>query len=90
MRRVMMPLLLLSMTAVASADRQAADTCAASLDSAAKTIYDETMASDPTPATARDIVVSEVKKQISAGALTMAQGRAAGEAAGACLKKLPQ
>ncbi|MBU0582206.1 MAG: hypothetical protein KKB66_02410 [Alphaproteobacteria bacterium] len=90
MRTLMIPALLLSMTAVASADRQAADNCAAGLDPAAKTIYDETMSSNPTPATAKDIVVSEVKKQISAGTLTMSQGKAAGEAAGVCLKMLPQ
>ncbi len=90
MRTMMTPLFLVSMTAVASADRQAADACAAGLDPAAKTIYDETMAANPTAATARSLVVAEVKKQISAGALTMSQGRAAGEAAGACLKKLPQ
>ncbi len=90
MRSLLIPLFLLSMTAIASADRQAADSCAAGLDPAAKNIYDETMASNPTPATAKDIVVSEVKKQISSGALTISQGRAAGKAAGACLEKLPQ
>jgi len=88
MRSVIIPLFLLSMTVAASADRQAADACAAGLDPAAKEIYDATMASNPTPTTAKGLVVDEVKKQISAGKLSMLQGRAAGKAAGACLKMM--
>jgi hypothetical protein len=76
------------MTTVASADRKAADGCAAGLPPPAKQIYENTMASNPTPGTARGIVVAQVEKMIGEGKLTMSDGRAAGEAAGACLKML--
>lgn len=81
---------LVSMTLAAHADKAAADSCAGGLDPAAKAIYDTTIAAKPTPATARGLVVDEVKKQIAAGNLTMSQGRAAGQAAGTCLKMLEQ
>ncbi len=81
-------LCLVCMTTAAYADRKAADSCAASLSPPAKQIYENTLASNPTPATARGIVVSQVEKLIAEGKLNMADGRAAGEAAGACLKML--
>jgi hypothetical protein len=76
------------MTTATYADKQAADACAASLSPPAKQIYQTTLASNPTPATARGIVVAEVEKLMGEGKLNMAEGRAAGEAAGACLKML--
>ncbi|MGE3873449.1 MAG: hypothetical protein AB7F74_10880 [Parvibaculaceae bacterium] len=76
------------MTTVAYADQKAADACAASLSPPAKQIYETTLASHPTPGTARGIVVAEVEKLIGEGKLSMADGRAAGEAAGTCLKML--
>jgi hypothetical protein len=76
------------MTTAAYADQKAADACAASLSPAAKQIYETTLASHPTPATGRSIVVADVEKLIAEGKLTMAEGRAAGEAAGSCLKMM--
>jgi hypothetical protein len=76
------------LTTVAHADRKAADGCAASLSPQARQIYEATLASNPTPGTARGIVVAQVEKLIGEGKLTMADARAAGEAAGSCLKML--
>lgn len=76
------------MTTAAYADQKAADACAASLPPNAKQIYEATMASHPTEATGRSIVVGIVEKMIAEGKLTMAEGEAAGEAAGTCLKEL--
>jgi len=76
------------LTTVAYADQKAADACAASLSPPAKQIYQTTLANHPTPATARSIVVAEVEKMVGEGKLSMADGRAAGEAAGACLRML--
>ena len=55
---------------------------------AAKQIYETTLASHPTPGTGRSIVVADVEKLIAEGKVTMAEGRAAGEAAGSCLKMM--
>jgi hypothetical protein len=76
------------MTTAVHADQKAADACAASLSPAAKQVYETTLASHPTPATGRSIVVANVEKLIADGKLTMAEGRAAGEAAGSCLKMM--
>lgn len=88
MRIVLGFLCVACMTTVAYADQKAADACAASLSPPAKQIYETTLASHPTPGTARGIVVAEVEKLIGEGKLSMADGRAAGEAAGTCLKML--
>lgn len=76
------------MSTAAHADQKTADACAASLSPPAKQIYESTLASHPTPGTGRSIVVAEVEKLIAGGKLTMAEGRAAGEAAGSCLKMM--
>jgi hypothetical protein len=88
MRAILGFLCLVCLTTAAHADRKAADGCAAGLSPPAKQIYEATLASNPTPGTARGIVVAQVEKLIGDGKLTMVDGRAAGEAAGACLKML--
>lgn len=70
------------------ADTAAADACAAKLSPVAQEIYKTTLASNPTPADGRSLVVAEVEKLIKAGTVTMSEGRAAGEAAGKCLEML--
>lgn len=81
-------LCLACLSTAALADRKAADACAASLSPAAKQVYEATLASHPTPGTGRSVVVATVEKMIAEGKLTMAEGRAAGEAAGGCLKMM--
>lgn len=81
-------LCLASLTTAALADQKAADACAASLSPAAKQVYEGTLASHPTPATGRSIVIGIVEKMIGEGKLTLLEGEAAGEAAGTCLRKL--
>jgi hypothetical protein len=76
------------LTTEVRADRNMSDACAASLPDAEKQVYDGTMAGDPTPETARSIVVAQVKKLIGEGKLSLAEGRTAGEAAGKCLELL--
>ncbi|QIG46745.1 hypothetical protein G5V57_02620 [Nordella sp. HKS 07] len=76
------------LTTVALADQKSADACAAGLSPQAKQIYETTVASHPTPGTGRGIVVATVEKMVAEGKLSRAEGRAAGEAAGACLKML--
>lgn len=88
MKTILRFLCLACMTTAAHADKKAADACAASLSPPAKQIYEATMASNPTPATGRSIVVAQVEKMIAEGKLNMADGRAAGEEAGTCLKML--
>ena len=88
MKRILGFLCLVLLTTAAHADRKAADSCAAGLSPPAKQIYEATLASNPTPGTARGIVVAQVEKMVGEGKLTMADGKAAGEAAGACLKLL--
>lgn len=88
MKTVLGFLCLASMTTAALADQKAADACAASLSPAEKQIYETTLASHPTPATGRGIVIATVEKMIGEGKLTLFEGEVAGEAAGTCLKKL--
>ena len=88
MKTVLLFLCVACMTTTAHADQKAADACAASLSPPARQIYETTLASHPTPGTGRSIVVADVEKLIAEGKLTMAEGRAAGEAAGSCLKML--
>jgi hypothetical protein len=88
MRVALCFLFIAGLTATAQADRNAADECAASLPPAAKHIYDGTMASHPTAETGRSIVIRIVEKMIADGKLTLFEGKAAGEAAGTCLKKM--
>ncbi|MFN3891501.1 MAG: hypothetical protein ACK4MV_13965 [Beijerinckiaceae bacterium] len=71
---------------VAHADRAAADACAASLSPESQQIYRGTLASKPTPATARQIVTAQTEKLIQEGKLTLFNARAAAEAAGRCLE----
>jgi hypothetical protein len=73
-------------TTAALADRKAGDSCAAGLSVPSRDIYSKTLASNPTPATARSIVVAETERLISAGKLTMIEARGAAEAAGKCLE----
>jgi hypothetical protein len=73
-------------TTAAMADRKAGDACAAGLSAPSRDIYSSTLASNPTPATGRSIVVAETEKLIAAGKLPMSQARAAAEAAGKCLE----
>ena len=61
----------------ALADRKAGDTCAAGLSAPSRDLYAKTLASNPTPATARSIVVAETEKLISAGKLPMIEARSA-------------
>lgn len=88
MKAIPIVLFIACMTTAAYADRQAADACAASLPPNAKQIYEATQASHPTEETGRGIVVGIVEKMIAEGKLTLAEGEAAGEAAGTCLKKM--
>lgn len=81
-------LCLVCLTTAAQADRKAADGCAAGLSPPARQIYEGTLASNPTPGSARGIVVAQVEKLMGEGKLNMADARAAGEAAGTCLKML--
>jgi hypothetical protein len=73
-------------TTAALADRKAGDACAAGLSAPSRDIYSNTLASNPTQATARSIVVAETEKLISAGKISMTQARGAAEAAGKCLE----
>jgi hypothetical protein len=59
MKAILGFLCLVCMTTAVNADRKAADGCAASLSPPAKQIYEATLASNPTPATARGIVVTQ-------------------------------
>jgi hypothetical protein len=88
MRVVLVAALLVSMTTIGLADRKAADACAAGLSPVSKQIYATTLASNPTPATARSIVVAETEKLISEGKLKALEARAAAEEAGKCLELL--
>lgn len=88
MRKASVLLIFLLSTGAAHADKSSADACRATLSPTGQEIYDATVAADPTPQTARGIVTKEVEKLISAGKVSMAEGRKDGQAAGECLKKL--
>jgi hypothetical protein len=88
MRAAFAAVILVSMTTMGLADRKAADACAAGLTPASKQIYEGTLASHPTPATGRSIVVAQTEKLISEGKLSALDARAAAEAAGKCLEFL--
>lgn len=75
-------------TAEAEADQEMADACAASLTKVEMQVYHGTLAQGPTLETARAIVVAQVMKLIGDGKLNLVNGRAAGEAAGKCLRLL--
>lgn len=75
-------------TGVASADVKAADACKATLSPIGQEIYTAALAQHPTSATGRNIVTKEVEKLMGEGKVSMSEGRKAGEAVGACLKKL--
>ncbi|MBX9758501.1 MAG: hypothetical protein K2Y29_06955 [Beijerinckiaceae bacterium] len=70
----------------ASANRAEGDACAAGLSAESQTIYRGTLASNPTPQTARDIVKAQTEKLISEGKLSMFNARSAAQAAGKCLE----
>ncbi len=88
MRTILALALILLAPASALADQNAADACATGLSAAPKQIYEGTLAENPTAATARDIVVAQTKKLVSAGKLSMGDARSAGQAAGNCVKML--
>jgi hypothetical protein len=90
MRIVPAAILLVSMTTIGLADRKAADVCATKLTPISKQIYEVTLASNPTPATGRSLVVSETEKLIAQGKVSMGEARPAAEAAGQCLELLGQ
>jgi hypothetical protein len=72
----------------APADTAAADACKAKLSPVAQEIYAATLAQNPTAATGREIVKTEVEKLMAEGKVNMLSGREAGEAAGHCLQLL--
>lgn len=74
--------------APALADSTAAEACRATLSPVARQVYDATVAQHPTAADGRALVVAEVEKLMGEGKVGMADGRAAGEAAGKCLEML--
>jgi hypothetical protein len=88
MRLTLLLLLVASLTYPAFADSQKAAECEAALSPPARQIYTATRGSNPTKATARGIVVSQVETMIKEGKMTLSEGRAAGKAAGKCLELL--
>lgn len=72
----------------AMANTEAADACKAGLSPVGQQIYTETMAQNPTKSTAKGIVTAEVKKMISAGKVSVFDGKSTGEAVGECMKLL--
>ncbi len=88
MTRILM-LACLAMTPVAAlADQAAAAACKGALSPLGLEIYTATLARNPTPSTARGIITGQVKKLVTEGKATIAQGRTAAEAAGKCLALL--
>lgn len=73
---------------MASANTQAANACKETLSPVGQQIYTAVVAQNPTPSTGRSLVTKEVKKLMAEGKVDFSEGRKAGEAAGACLKKL--
>jgi len=90
MRSTVLAAALVLVPGLCLADRKAGDACAAKLPAASREIYTTTLAKKPTPGQARAVVVAEVERLIDAGKLSMAEGRAAGEAAGRCLELIMQ
>lgn len=86
MRRILLASLLAILPTAVFADRKAGDACAAGLTPAGKDIYSTTIAKSPPPGQARAIVVAEAERLMKTQNLSMAQARAAGEAAGQCLE----
>jgi hypothetical protein len=81
---------LVLLPAAASADRQAADTCAAKLRKDAAAIYSASVAQFSTGANVGDIVRSVTRGMVRSGNLTRSDARPAAESAGACLKLLKE
>jgi hypothetical protein len=83
--RLPLALFLIALPVAAQASRAEGDACAAGLPEASRQIYHGTLAGNPTPATARSIVVAQTEKLMQEGRLGMLEARSAAEAAGRCL-----
>ncbi|MHB2167789.1 hypothetical protein [Alsobacter sp. R-9] len=82
---IVAPAMLVAVPALA-ANKAAGDACAAKLPETSRLIYDGTMAANPTPANARDIVRATTERLVKDGKVGMLQARSAAEAAGSCLE----
>jgi hypothetical protein len=75
------------LVAPASANRAAADACAAKLPANAKMIYAATITSVTPGANLQDVVRSKTRSLVMDGKISRGDARPAAEAAGACLKQ---
>jgi hypothetical protein len=82
--------ILVLLPAAAFADRQAADTCSATLPKDAAAIYSASVAQISPSANVREIVRNVTRAMVRSGNLSRSDARPAAEAAGACLKLLKQ
>jgi hypothetical protein len=82
--------ILVLLPGAAFADRQAADTCAATLQKDAAAIYSASVAQISPGANVRDIVRSVTRDMVRSGNLSRSGARPAAESAGACLKLLKE
>jgi hypothetical protein len=78
----------LLLPAVALADQQAADACAAQLQKDAAAIYSASVAQISPGANVREIVRSVTRGMVRSGNLNRSGAKPAAESAGACLKLL--
>jgi hypothetical protein len=88
MNRVLIVLALVLAPAAAFADKQAAATCAGSLQPGAKAIFDATMANLGSGQKALDVMKAQVTQLVKAGTVQKSSARADAKAAGDCLKLL--
>jgi hypothetical protein len=86
MNRTLVALFLILTPAVAFADKQAATTCAASLQPGPKAIFDATLANLGSGQKVQDVVKTQVTELVKAGTIPKSSAKADTQAAVGCLK----
>jgi hypothetical protein len=88
MNRLLIALTLILAPAAAFADKQAADSCAASLQPGPKAIYDGTVANLGSGQKAGEVMKGQVIELVKSGKVQKTSAKSDAQAAGQCLKLL--